>query len=130
MALTAEQKAGVEAAILEYLVAEGGRFARTVMNFQEEMQLPPLSPPANAEPTMLETLTIYGLQTGYHLKDAVENDNMPLVKQLTRVFVAFEFDEDGLESLEEFVDDTSSALIDACNGPCDQCRSNQGFHFV
>jgi hypothetical protein len=36
MALTDILKTGLEAAILEYLTAEGGRFARTVAAFKEE----------------------------------------------------------------------------------------------
>ena len=40
MALTDAQKAGLEAAILAYLAAEGGRFARTVASFKEEAQGP------------------------------------------------------------------------------------------
>ena len=40
MALTHAQKTGLEAAILAYLAAEGGRFARTVAAFKEEAQEP------------------------------------------------------------------------------------------
>jgi len=40
MALTHAQKTGLEAAILAYLTAEGGRFARTVAAFKEEAQGP------------------------------------------------------------------------------------------
>jgi Ankyrin repeats (3 copies) len=40
MALTDAQKTGLEAAILAYLAAEGGRFARTVAAFKEEAQGP------------------------------------------------------------------------------------------
>jgi len=36
MPLTHAQKAGLEAAILAYLAAEGERFARTVAAFKEE----------------------------------------------------------------------------------------------
>ena len=43
MALTDILKTGLEAAILEYLTAEGGRFARTVAAFKEEAQLPDVS---------------------------------------------------------------------------------------
>ena len=39
MPLTHAQKTGLEAAILAYLAAEGGRFARTVAAFKEESQL-------------------------------------------------------------------------------------------
>ena len=39
MALTHAQKTGLEATILAYLVAEGGRFARTVAAFKEEAAL-------------------------------------------------------------------------------------------
>jgi len=39
MALTHAQKTGLEAAILAYLAAEGGRFARTVAAFKEEAQV-------------------------------------------------------------------------------------------
>jgi hypothetical protein len=38
MALTHAQRTGLEAAILAYLTAEGGRFARTVAAFKEEAQ--------------------------------------------------------------------------------------------
>jgi hypothetical protein len=38
MVLTDVQKTGLEAAILAYLVAEGGRFTRTVAAFKEEAQ--------------------------------------------------------------------------------------------
>ena len=40
MPLTHAQKTGLEAAILAYLAAEGGRFARTVAAFKEEAQGP------------------------------------------------------------------------------------------
>ena len=38
MVLTHAQRTGLEAAILAYLTAEGGRFARTVAAFKEEAQ--------------------------------------------------------------------------------------------
>ena len=94
MALTAEQKAGVEAIILEYLMAEGGRFAHTVAAFQEELQLPSSPPPdyaSDAEPTVFETLAKYGQQCGYHLFHAIREVDTALVKQLSRFFGAFQF---------------------------------------
>ena len=43
MALTPTQKAGLEAAILAYLAAEGARFARTTTAFKEDTRpQPPL----------------------------------------------------------------------------------------
>jgi len=39
MPLTHAQKTGLEAAVLAYLTAEGGRFARTVAAFKEEAQV-------------------------------------------------------------------------------------------
>ena len=47
MALTDAQKTGLEAAILAYLAAEGGRFARTVAAFKEEAQGPGNEDPGN-----------------------------------------------------------------------------------
>ena len=100
--LTAVQKAGVEAAILEYLAAEGGRFARTLAAFQEEVQLPSPPQPEDAQPTVFETLVDYGLQCGYHFQAAIDGDNHDLVRRLSRVFVAFKFDDDEVQEATDY----------------------------